>query len=253
MNTMFYQAIDRIPLGPAVTLEVLGPLALSVFAARRAIAWLWAGLALAGVALLGQAGFDRLTPAGVAFALGAAATWAAYILLSARLGARFARADGLALAMVVATLLTLPVGIADAGPALLSPLVLVVGAAVAMLSSVLPYSLELIALRRMATSTFAVLMSLGPAIAAVAGFLVPGQRLTLVEAAAIALVVAASIGAVASGRHAGASGGQTATSSRTVEDYQGMTPASSKKPPVGPSSGSVASRIPIAAPCSGVR
>jgi inner membrane transporter RhtA len=238
MNTMFYQAIDRIPLGPAVTLEVLGPLALSVLAARRTpTAWLWAGLALAGVTLLGRAGFDRLTPAGVAFALGAAAMWAAYIVLSARLGARFAKADGLALAMAVAALLTLPTGLADAGTALLDPLVLGVGAAVAMLSSVLPYSLEMIALRRIATATFAVLMSLGPAIAAVAGFLVLGQRLTPLEGVAIALVVAASIGAVAA----------------TPRAHQGTTPSSSKKPPVGPSSGSVASRMPIAAPCPAVR
>ena len=243
MNTMFYEAIDRIPLGPAVTLEVLGPLALSVVAARRAVAWLWAGLALAGVTLLGRAGFDRLTPTGVAFALGAATMWAAYIVLSARLGARFAKADGLALAMAVATLFTLPVGIADAGTALLNPFVLVVGAAVAMLSSVLPYSLELVALRRMATATFAVLMSLGPAIAAVAGFLVLDQRLTALEGVAIALVVAASIGAVTAGGREAAG----------EDPYQGTTPSSSKKPPVGPSSGNVASRIPIAAPCSAVR
>ncbi|GAB3936664.1 hypothetical protein GCM10027614_13540 [Micromonospora vulcania] len=108
MNSLFYQAIERIPLGPAVTLEVLGPLALSVFTARRLGSWCWAGLALAGVALLGQGGFDRLNPSGVAFAFGAGAMWAAYIVLSARVGGRFPGADGLALALTLAALVTLP-------------------------------------------------------------------------------------------------------------------------------------------------
>jgi inner membrane transporter RhtA len=195
MNMLFYEAIERIPLGPAVTLEVLGPLVLSVVAARRKTNWLWAGLALTGVALLGHAGFDRLNVAGVAFALGAAGMWAAYILLTARVGRRFPSNDGLALAMTAAALLTLPMGVAEAGAALVSPPILAVGAAVAMLSSALPYTLELRAVRRMPTATFAVLMSLGPAIAAIAGFVVLGQRLTVTEALAVVLVVAAGIGA----------------------------------------------------------
>ncbi len=199
MNTIFYAAIERIPLGPAVTLEVLGPLVLSVVAARRASAWLWALLALAGVVLLGQSGFDRLEPVGVALALVAGALWAAYIVLSSRTGSRFPKADGLALAMVVAAVLTLPLGISGAGPALLDPAVLGLGLAVAVLSSVLPYTLELFALRRLPTSTFAILMSLGPAIAAGAGFVVLGQALTVTEAAATVLVIAASIGAVRTG------------------------------------------------------
>jgi inner membrane transporter RhtA len=196
MNTVFYEAIGRIPLGTAVTLEVLGPLTLSVVAARRRSAWLWAGLALAGVALLGRGGFDRLDPVGVLLALVAGALWASYIVLSARTGSRFPKADGLALAMGVAALLTLPLGIAGAGPALLDPVVLGLGAAVALLSSVLPYTLELFALRRMPTSAFAVLMSLGPAIAACAGLVILGQELTWADALATALVIAASIGAV---------------------------------------------------------
>ena len=146
MNTVFYTSIGRIPLGTAVTLEVLGPLTLSVVTARRASAWLWAGLALAGVALLGRGGFDRLDPVGVLLALGAGALWAAYIVLSSRTGNRFPRADGLALAMGLAALLTLPLGIAGSGPALLDPGLLAMGAAVAVLSSVLPYTLELFAL-----------------------------------------------------------------------------------------------------------
>ncbi|MFI2712388.1 EamA family transporter [Micromonospora sp. NPDC018662] len=196
MNSIFYQAIERIPLGPAVTLEVLGPLALSVVGARRAAAWCWAGLALAGVALLGQGGFDRLDPVGAALALAAGTMWAAYIVCSARVGARFPRADGLALALAVAALVTLPIGLVDAGGRLTHPAVLGLGAGLALLASVLPYSLELAALRRLPTATFAVLMSLGPAIAALAGWLVLGQALHPVEMLAVALVVAASVGAV---------------------------------------------------------
>ncbi|MEU8339818.1 EamA family transporter [Micromonospora tulbaghiae] len=196
MNSIFYQAIERIPLGPAVTLEVLGPLALSVIAARRVAAWCWAALALAGVVLLGQGGFDRLDPAGAALALTAGAMWAAYIVCSARIGARFPGADGLALALTVAALLTLPFGLADGGGRLADPVVLGLGTGLALLASVLPYSLELAALRRLPTATFAVMMSLGPAIAAVAGWLVLGQALRPVEVLAIALVVAASAGAV---------------------------------------------------------
>ena len=196
MNGLFYQAIDRIPLGPAVTLEVLGPLLLSVVTARRAAGWLWAALAFGGVALLGYQGFERLNLAGAGFALGAGAMWAAYIVFSARAGQRFPKTDGLALALAAAAVIALPVGIADAGTALLNPVTLGLGAVVALMSSVLPYSLELRALRSLPTSTFAVLMSLGPAIATLAGFLVLDQRLAPVELAAIALVIVASVGAV---------------------------------------------------------
>jgi inner membrane transporter RhtA len=196
MNGLFYQAADRIPLGPAVTLEVLGPLALSVLVSRRAVNLLWAGLALAGVFLLGGGGFGDLDPVGAAFALGAGAMWAAYIVFSARVGRRFPQADGLALAMAVGALLFLPLGVAGSGAKLVDPVVLGLGAAVALLSSVLPYTLELLALRRLPASTFAVMMSLEPALAAAAGFLLLGQTLSLMEAAAIALVIAASMGAV---------------------------------------------------------
>ncbi|WP_445185845.1 EamA family transporter [Pseudonocardia sp. Cha107L01] len=196
MNTLIYEAIDRIPLGAAVTLEVLGPLALSVIAGGRPTRWLWGLLALCGVVLLQGGGVHGLDLGGVGFALGASVMWAAYILLSARTGRRFPRADGLALAMTAAAVLTLPLGVATAGSALFDPVTLGLGAAVAGLSSVLPYTLELLALRRMPTSTFAVLVSLGPAIAAVAGLLVLGQSLAAGQVAAIVLVVAASAGAV---------------------------------------------------------
>ncbi|MFD3545310.1 DMT family transporter [Streptomyces sp. NPDC058655] len=203
MNGLFYQAVDRIPLGPAVTLEVLGPLALSVVVSRRLVNVLWAGLALAGVVLLsghggGGLGFGSLDPAGAAFALGAGVMWAAYIVFSARTGRRFPQADGLALAMAVAAVLSLPLGIAEAGSDLLVPSTLALGLGVAVLSSVLPYTLELLALRRLPSPTFAILMSLEPAIAATAGFLVLSQALSVLDALAIALVIAASMGAVRS-------------------------------------------------------
>jgi inner membrane transporter RhtA len=196
MNGLFYQAVDRIPLGPAVTLEVLGPLALSVLASRRAVNLVWAGLALAGVFLLGGGGFGDLDMAGVGFALSAGAMWAAYIVFSARTGRRFPQADGLALAMAVAAVVFVPLGVAESGAKLLVPTTIGLGAAVAVLSSVLPYTLELLALRRLPASTFAILMSLEPAVAATAGFLVLDQSLNASQAAAIALVIAASMGAV---------------------------------------------------------
>ncbi|MFB8025774.1 DMT family transporter [Streptomyces sp. NPDC056465] len=198
MNMLFYQAVDRIPLGAAVTLEVLGPLVLSVVASRRLVSLVWAALALGGVVLLGGGGFDRLDPAGAAFALGAGAMWAVYILFSARTGRRFPQADGLALAMVVAAVLSLPLGIMESGSKLVVPSTLALGLAVALLSSVLPYTLELMALRRLPAPTFAVLMSLEPAIAATAGFLLLDQALSSTDALAIALVIGASIGAVRS-------------------------------------------------------
>ncbi|MER6434830.1 MULTISPECIES: EamA family transporter [unclassified Streptomyces] len=196
MNGLFYQSVARIPLGPAVTLEVLGPLVLSVVASRRALNLLWAGLALGGVFLLGGGGFGSLDTVGVAFALSAGGMWAAYIVFSARTGRRFPQADGLALAMVVAAVAFLPLGIAESGTRLLDPTTVALGAAVAVLSSVLPYTLELLALRRLPASTFAILMSLEPAVAATAGFLVLHQALSATEALAIALVIAASMGAV---------------------------------------------------------
>ncbi|OIJ96621.1 EamA family transporter [Streptomyces colonosanans] len=196
MNGLFYEAVARIPLGPAVTLEVLGPLALSVLASRRAMNLLWAGLALAGVFLLGGGGFDDLDPVGVAFAISAGAMWAAYIVFSARTGRRFPQADGLALAMAVAAVLFVPLGITESGSKLLVPATVGLGAGVAVLSSVLPYTLELLALRRMPASTFAVLMSLEPALASAAGFLILGQSLSAIQVLAIALVIAASMGAV---------------------------------------------------------
>ena len=196
MNTLFYLALTRLHLGATVTLEYLGPLVLSVVVSRRASAWLWAVLALAGVVLLGRGGFDSLDPVGVVLALGAGVMWVAYILLSARAGARFARLEGLALAMAIGGVLMLPFGIVTAGAGLLNPLTLVLGLAVAVLSSTIPYGLELLALRRLPAATFSILLSLAPALAAVAGVVILQQPLTILDAVAIGLVVVASMGAV---------------------------------------------------------
>ncbi|MCU1543472.1 MAG: EamA family transporter [Microbacteriaceae bacterium] len=200
MNLLFYEALARIPLGATVTIEVLGPLAVSVIASRKLSGWLWAIVAFAGVALLGQGSFGRLDPVGVLFAFGAAATWAAYILLSARTGRHFPRFDGLAIAMAIAAVVALPFGVAITGARLFDLGILLLGATVALLSSTLPYAFELLALRRLPAATFSILMSLAPAIATMAGFVILGQEFTPVAAIAIALVIAASIGAVHSAR-----------------------------------------------------
>lgn len=198
MNFAFYSAIDRIPLGIAVTLEFVGPLGVAVAGSRRALDLLWVGLAAAGILLLADLGGGSTDAGGVALALMAGGFWAAYILLAARTGAVFPGGSGLALAMFVASAVLLPFGIAQGGSELLSPEVLAVGAGVAMLSSAIPYSLELEALRRLPARVFGVLMSLEPGMAALAGFVVLGEVLGLREIAAIALVVVASAGAARS-------------------------------------------------------
>ena len=207
MNGLFYEAIVRVPLGAAVTIEVLGPLVLSVVMSRRASSWLWAVLACAGVALLGQGSFGALDPVGVAFSVGAAAMWAAYIVLSARTGARFARLDGLAIAMTVGAIITVPFGVASAGPTLAHPGILLIGLAVALLSSTIPYALELVALRRLHSAPFSILMSLAPATATAAGLVILRQQISWIAVVAIALVIGASIGAVLSASRAGRAGG----------------------------------------------
>ena len=203
MNVFFYLALERLPLGPAVTIEVLGPLVLSVVVARRASAWLWAVLALGGVVLLGWGESVSLDPVGVAFALAAGTLWAGYILLSERTGAAIPRLDGLAIAMTIGAIAVLPLGILVTGPVFFRWDVLLLGAGVAILSSAIPYGLELLALRRLAASVFAILMSLAPAIAALAGLVILQQHLGVLQWVAIGLVVIASIGAVRSARRAG--------------------------------------------------
>ena len=195
MNACFYASIDRIPLGIAVTFEFVGPLGVAVAGSRKPLDLLWVGLAAAGVVLLSAFGENGgLDSLGVALALVAGGFWAAYIVLSQRTGQAFPGGSGLAIAMAVAAVVLLPIGVADGGDALLEPELLALGAAVALLSSAIPYSLELEALRRMPKRVFGVLMSLEPALAALAGFVVLGQDLGVRELVAIGLVVAASAG-----------------------------------------------------------
>ena len=196
MNTSFYLALDRIPLGIAVTLEFVGPLGVAFAASRQRADFVWAGLAAAGIVLLSPSLGDGLDALGAGLALLAGAFWGAYIVLSARIGRAFSGGDGLALAMLVAAAVLLIPGVAAAGDDLLDPTVLGVGLAVAVLSSALPYSLELEALRRLPQGTFGVLMSLEPAVAALVGFVGLDQGLAASEVVAIVLVVAASAGAL---------------------------------------------------------
>ena len=195
MNLCFYSALDRIPLGITVTIEFVGPLSVAVAGSRRWLDLLWVGLAGAGILLLSSLGSSDLDGLGVALALLAGGLWAAYILLSARVGRVFPGGTGLALAMLLASVLLLPVGVAEAGADLLTPWLLGLGLCVAVLSSAVPYSLEMEALRRLPARVFGVLMSLEPAVAALAGFVLLGEDLAAREVVAIALVVAASAGA----------------------------------------------------------
>lgn len=201
MNWAIYQSFARIPLGVAVTIEFVGPLALAVLGSRRARDLLWVLLAGAGVALLGLDG-EHVDLAGAGFALLAGAAWAAYILLSARTGRHWEGLDGLAVASVLATLLLSPLALGTGGEDLLDPRVLLVGAAVGVLSSVIPYSCELVALRSLSPGVFGILMSLEPAAAALAGIVVLGELLGPAQYVAIGLVVAASVGATRSGQPA---------------------------------------------------
>jgi len=195
MNVTFYEALDHIPLGPAVTCEFVGPLGVAVFGSRRPLDLVWVLLAAAGILLLVAPSGAGLNATGVALALLAGCWWAAYILLSARTGKVFPGGTGLALAMVVAAVLVVPLGVADGGLDVLRPEILAAALAVAVLSSLIPYSLELEALRRLPAHIFGVLMSLEPAAAAVAGLVVLGQVLKPNEWAGMALVIVASAGA----------------------------------------------------------
>ena len=195
VTSFLYLAIDRIPLGAAVTIEFLGPLAVAIATSRRRLDLLWVAMAAAGVWLLtgGVSGAD-LDPAGVAFALAAGFFWGAYILMGRHLGRLDGGGAGLAVAMVVATAVIAIPGIVAGGGDLLSPPVLLLGAAVALLSAAIPFSLEIEAMRRIPSSSFGVMMSLEPAVAALVGLAVLGQSIEIGEALAILLVVAASAG-----------------------------------------------------------
>ena len=203
MNLSFYLALRTVPLGVAVTVEFVGPLLLALAQTRRAVDLLWALLAGAGVVLLGADTSSGAPLSGLAFALLAGLFWAAYILASARVGQVLPGLDGLAVALAVAMVLVLPYGASGAAAVLEHPELLLGGLAIAVLSSVVPYGLEMLALRRMPTRVFGILMSLEPAAAALAGLVVLGQALGLREVAALLMVSLASAG-VTLGRREGA-------------------------------------------------
>ncbi|XVQ07852.1 EamA family transporter [Spirillospora sp. CA-255316] len=194
MNYSIYQSFSRIPLGMAVTIEFLGPLLVSIVASRRPRDLVWAALAGGGVVMLARGGGEA-DLAGIGFALLAGACWAAYILFSAATGRRFAGSSGLALASIVGTVAILPMGVAEGGSALLDPQLLALGIAVGLLSSVIPYSLELEALRTMPPRVFGILMSLEPAVAALVGVALLGEVLTGRQWVAIVCVIVACAGA----------------------------------------------------------
>jgi inner membrane transporter RhtA len=195
MNFSIYQAFSRIPLGVAVTIEFLGPLAVAVAGSRHLRDVVWVVLAATGVVLLTQGGHGHLDLTGVIFAAVAGTCWAGYIVLSSATGRRFPGSAGLAIAMVVAGILVTPPAVIAGGRAMFRPAVLAIGAAIGILSSVIPYRLELEALRRMPMRLFGVWMSLEPAVAALIGLVLLGQRLSVVEWLAIGCVMVACAGA----------------------------------------------------------
>lgn len=197
MNGFFYAAIDRIPLGPAVAIEFLGPLVLAVVLTRRLSDAAWVGVALVGMIVLGidgMIGADPLDPLGLLFILIAAGFWAMYIRMSARVGALIPGTGGLAVGLGVAAVLLIPVGVPAVVTVAADMQLLLIAAVTAVLSSVIPYAFELAALRRLPQRVFGVLLSLEPAFATLAGWLVLGQSATPLRMLAIALVVAASVG-----------------------------------------------------------
>ncbi len=196
MNLTFYEALDRIPLGIAVTLEFVGPLTVAVVGSRRRRDLIWVALAATGLLCLTPTPGSGLDALGCAFALFAGACWGLYIIVTARVGRALPGGAGLAVAMAIAAAVTLPFGLADGAGNLFDAELLAIAFGVAMLSSAIPYSLELEALRRLPESTFGVLMSIEPAVAATAGFVVLGQSLEPREIVAIGLVLAASAGAL---------------------------------------------------------
>jgi inner membrane transporter RhtA len=199
MNLCFYLALARIPLGIAVTIEFLGPLAVALAGSRRWLDALWAVLAAGGVVLLMEGSGD-LDLLGVLFALAAGACWGLYILAGAALGRHTTQGNGLALGMAVAALVAVPFGVADSGTALIQPWILIAGLGVALLSSVIPYTVDLEALRKIPPRVFGILMSLEPAMAALIGLILLGELLHWSQWLAVLCVVVASAGATLGAR-----------------------------------------------------
>ena len=194
MNLSFYLSLARLPLGIAVTIEFLGPIAVALAGSRRWLDAFWAVLAAGGVVLLMEGGGD-LDTLGVLLALAAGTFWGIYILLGAALGRHTTEGNGLALGMIVAALVVVPIGVVESGTALLQPWVLIAGLGVALLSSVIPYTVDLEALRKVPPRVFGILMSLEPAMAALVGLIVLGEALHVTQWIAVLCVVVASAGA----------------------------------------------------------
>ena len=197
MNLCFYESIERIPLGTAVTIEFIGPLTVALITSHRRRDWIWAGLAACGIVLLtgGIAG-DDLNVTGAILAFVAGVFWGIYILMGKRIGEQDSGGKALVVPMMISALLVTPFGIADGGMDLLQPKVLAIGIAIGIVSSAIPFSLELEAMRRLPQNVFGVMMSLEPAAAAAAGFVLLSQGLVPTEVVAIGLVVVASAGAL---------------------------------------------------------
>lgn len=200
MNLLFYLAIARIPLGIGVALEFTGPLAVALFSSRRKLDLVWVALALGGILLLlpDMTSVDALDPVGVMLALAAGACWAGYILFGQRAGNLASGGITVALGMTVAAAFLVPIGLVSAGSSLFSWQVIPLAIAVAALSSALPYSLEMVALKALPAKSFSVLMSMEPAIAALAGFLLLAELLSVTQWLAILLVISASLGSTLS-------------------------------------------------------
>lgn len=200
MNTSFYAAITRLPLGDAVAVEFVGPIAVAALTASARRQLLWVALAAAGVLAIAHPGPDHLSFAGVGFVLIAGSCWGAYILVGRRVAVGGRRSDTLALAMVASAAFLVAPALYQAAPALARPHFLALGVGVGILSSAIPYSVELIAMERVSATVFGVLLSLQPLMAALMGWLVLGQHVSALEAVGLGLVIAASIGVTAVGK-----------------------------------------------------
>jgi inner membrane transporter RhtA len=194
MNLTFYHAIARLPLGIAVTVEFIGPLAVAVIHSHRRRDLLWVLLAAVGILSLAHGDSHHLSALGLILAAAAGGFWGLYILVQGRVGQAFSDGSGLALALLVATGIAIPDGLIEGGSGLLHPGVLAVGLGVGLLSSVIPYSIELKVLRQMSPGVFGVLMSMEPVAAAIAASVILGQGLSAREVLGMALVTAASVG-----------------------------------------------------------
>ena len=200
MNVTFYLALSRIPLGLAVTVEFIGPLGVAVFGSRRAVDLVWRALAAAGIALVSPWAGGGVDALGVLLALAAGACWAAYILLGGRVSRMIPGGAAVAIGMTIASFVALPAAVATGGFARLTPALFAAGIGVALLSSVIPYTMEMVALKELPARTFGILMSLEPAVASVAGWIFLHELLSLRQWLAVALVIAASTGATLTSR-----------------------------------------------------